>query len=186
MHANFLMAVYVNPNSLTDLLVMVGVALLWSVLHRIVHMVANSYASSNFKNPYEIEKFNTSAWKFVNFSLTSSVGIYILIGQDWVLSKPALIIGWPYHTLTTEIRIFYSIGFGSYLYALFNSIEPGQSLFDLGVMVFHHFVTLFLLAVSYIAGFYRIGCVVLILHEVSDPFMEIAKMFKYSGYQRVI
>jgi ceramide synthetase len=33
-------------------------------------------------------------------------------------------------------------------------------------------------------GFFRIGTVILLIHEVSDPFMEIAKMFFYLNYKQ--
>ena len=50
---------------------------------------------------------------------------------------------------------------------------------DFYQMFFHHLVTMALLGCSYALGYFRIGVIVLILHDVSDPLMEIAKVFNY-------
>ena len=52
-------------------------------------------------------------------------------------------------------------------------------------MVVHHSVSLFLLAFAFCFGFQRVGCVLMLYHEASDPFMELAKMCVYMGYQKV-
>lgn len=50
-------------------------------------------------------------------------------------------------------------------------------------MVIHHITTIFLISASYLNGFQRIGCVILLLHDVADPFMECAKACLYAGKQ---
>ena len=40
-------------------------------------------------------------------------------------------------------------------------------------MVIHHFVTFSLLALSYSTGFFRIGCIIMLLHDVTDVFLEV-------------
>lgn len=52
---------------------------------------------------------------------------------------------------------------------------------DRYVMLIHHAVTIALLAVSYALNEHRIGSVVLILHDVSDIFLEGAKLCRYAG-----
>ncbi|KAJ3037972.1 hypothetical protein HDV00_001175 [Rhizophlyctis rosea] len=77
-------------------------------------------------------------------------------------------------------KLFYSIGFGNYFYgSLALYFEPRQK--DFNLMIVHHGVTLALIYFSYLWGFYRIGCAVLLLHDASDPIMELAKMCLYSG-----
>ncbi|KAJ3288078.1 hypothetical protein HDU79_005126 [Rhizoclosmatium sp. JEL0117] len=41
------------------------------------------------------------------------------------------------------------------------------------------------MAASYLVGFTRIGIVILLLHDCSDPVMEIAKCFLYLGWEKV-
>jgi hypothetical protein len=52
-------------------------------------------------------------------------------------------------------------------------------------MLTHHAVTIILLAVSFAFGQHRIGSVVLILHDVSDIFLEGAKLCRYSGFESI-
>lgn len=53
------------------------------------------------------------------------------------------------------------------------------------IMLAHHFVTVTLLGVSYYFGQHRIGSVVLILHDVSDIFLEGAKLCRYAGLEGI-
>lgn len=45
---------------------------------------------------------------------------------------------------------------------------------DFWQMVIHHIVTTILLVLSYNTGFFRIGCVIILLHDVSDVFLEVS------------
>ncbi|VDD81490.1 unnamed protein product [Mesocestoides corti] len=52
---------------------------------------------------------------------------------------------------------------------------------DFVVMVTHHVVTVMLISFSYVTNYFRIGTVVMFLHDASDFWLEAAKMFKYVG-----
>ena len=41
-------------------------------------------------------------------------------------------------------------------------------------MVIHHIVTIMLTSFSYTAGFFRIGCVIMLLHDLADIFLEVS------------
>jgi hypothetical protein len=72
--------------------------------------------------------------------------------------------------------------FASYLFALMlMPFEPKQSVKDYVALLIHHASTLYLIWVSYVYSFHRIGFVIAFLHDLSDPFMEIAKITLYSG-----
>ncbi|KAL2937654.1 LAG1 longevity assurance-like protein 2 [Bienertia sinuspersici] len=51
---------------------------------------------------------------------------------------------------------------------------------DFAVMMSHHVITTFLIGYSYIAGFFRIGSIILALHDASDVLLQVGKVFKYS------
>ena len=50
-------------------------------------------------------------------------------------------------------------------------------------MLLHHIVSFFLVYISYTWAAFRIGAVILVLHDLADPFMELAKCFLYAGKQ---
>ena len=41
-------------------------------------------------------------------------------------------------------------------------------------MVVHHIVTVMLTTFSYNSGFFRIGCVIMLLHDLADIFLEVS------------
>lgn len=130
-------------------------------------------------------KFVISAWKFTNFSITSTLGLYLLATEAWMTNPVQYFEGYGSHPMSPLLKLFYQIGFASYAYATASVfIEPRQK--DFVFMVVHHIATLFLIHMSYLNGFFRIGSAILLCHEVSDPFMEIAKMFLYAGANKVI
>ena len=84
------------------------------------------------------------------------------------------------------MKLYYNAGFGNYVFALIALLwEPDQSKLDISITFSHHVATIILISGSYIYSFHRFGAIVLCLHDVSDPFMEMAKMFLYAGYTKI-
>ena len=52
---------------------------------------------------------------------------------------------------------------------------------DFWQMMIHHVATSTLIILSWWISFFRIGSVILLLHDVADPWMEMAKMANYTG-----
>lgn len=50
---------------------------------------------------------------------------------------------------------------------------------DFWQMFAHHILTLFLLALSWVCNFHRIGSLTLILHDFADIFLEVISRYKY-------
>merc|ERR1712178_537977 len=63
----------------------------------------------------------------------------------------------------------------SLVLSLFNDVKRK----DFTEQIIHHFATITLVVFSYLANFIRIGTLVLILHDISDIFLEAAKCFIY-------
>ena len=64
--------------------------------------------------------------------------------------------------------------------------EAKQKKSDYIALMIHHSSTLGLLWVSYIYSFHRIGAVIAFLHDLADPWMEIAKLTLYWGNNKVL
>ena len=56
---------------------------------------------------------------------------------------------------------------------------------DFWQMFIHHIATIVLMCLSWVVNVFRIGSLVLVVHDSADIFLEAAKMAKYSGYQKV-
>lgn len=48
-------------------------------------------------------------------------------------------------------------------------------------MTIHHVVTIILILYSFTVNFTRIGVMIMLLHDVCDIFMEIAKLFRLNS-----
>ena len=130
-------------------------------------------------------KFVVSGWKFINYCITSAIGIYCLSVEEWMWNPVLYFKNFDFQSLSAPIKLYYQIGLASYIYASISVfIQPKQK--DFYIMLVHHVTTLFLIYTSLLSGLHRIGSVILVLHEISDPFMEVAKLFLYSGACKAI
>ncbi len=147
-------------------------------------------ADKEMKRGQEIQtlryKLVDSAWRFTNFTFTSIIGLVLLYQEhEWMLNPELYFVGAPnFQPMSPLLKFFYQVCYASYIVGTWSVfMEPKQK--DFIAMVVHHFTTLFLIHSSFMAGMYRIGAVILLLHEVSDPFMEIAKCFFYLNYKKL-
>ena len=54
---------------------------------------------------------------------------------------------------------------------------------DFWEMFIHHIATLALLTLSWSNQMHRMGSLVLMVHDLADHWMELAKLCKYAGYE---
>jgi len=79
------------------------------------------------------------------------------------------------------LRIVYLLQLSNYIAALIllNSRKHHK---DYYIMATHHLVTIALISLSYSYSMFRVGSMVLIVHDVSDIFLELGKCFNYIGW----
>lgn len=131
-------------------------------------------------------KYKFASWKFLQYGLMASFGWWLLSKEPWLFQPRQWYAGWPNHSASYEMYIYYTTAIGLYSFGCFSVFwEAEQTRLDLLVMLVHHFSTIFLLGMSYHYNLHRIGSVIVLLHDVADPFMELAKILLYSGYSSV-
>ena len=77
------------------------------------------------------------------------------------------------------IMLYYLIGTSYYVYssvAMF--FEPKMK--DRNQMIIHHCATIFLQITSFFSGKLRYGALIMLLHDVADPWMEVSKIGLYT------
>lgn len=141
--------------------------------------------SKKLNIPSQMTKFTEASWKFIFFFSVFCYGFWSLWGKDWATNPKLCWIGWPLnHSMPREIYWYYMVELGFY-------ISTGISLCfdvkrkDFVEMIVHHIATIVLLIFSYCDNMYRMGALVLIVHDSCDVIMEAAKMAKYISYQRI-
>ena len=78
-----------------------------------------------------------------------------------------------------NILVYYLAELSFYL-SLLLTIFTDVKRKDFPEQVIHHFATILLLALSYVCGFTRVGTLVMWCHDISDIFLESAKLCVYS------
>jgi len=128
-------------------------------------------------------KWGTAAFKFFYMLLASTGGYYVLQDVDWLPSalggKNDEPFGLDESSTSVEItqaqKVYYLIGIGYAMHSLGLHLvaTPTNDYWDMGV---HHLATLLLEVISYSSGMFRIGMLVLLLHDFTDVFVYALKV----------
>ncbi|TPX30590.1 hypothetical protein SmJEL517_g05875 [Synchytrium microbalum] len=128
------------------------------------------------------KKFQVAAWKLWYSTFVSTLGLIVLSQESWALDPSQYFVGWQdkMAPMSDMMKVYYVVSFGNYAaQAIAIFFEP--RLKDFWQMFCHHIITCNLIFFSYWMGFYRVGSVIVLVHDVSDPWMELAKCFHYTN-----
>ncbi|CAL0312122.1 unnamed protein product [Lupinus luteus] len=129
----------------------------------------------------KIGKCSESMWKLTYYATAELFILKIIYNEPWFTDTTLYFKDWPNHELKSPLKIYYMCECGFYIYSIAAILTWETRRKDFGVMFSHHVITVFLIGISYLTSFFRIGAIILALHDASDVFMEAAKVFKYSG-----
>lgn len=124
-------------------------------------------------------KFTESCWKLTYYIILEVYVLFITKDEPWALNTAAFWEGWPSQTVKYKLKLYYIGQCAFYIYSVAALLFWETRRKDFSVMMTHHIVTIGLVGYSYTTGNFRVGSVVLALHDISDVFMEAAKLFKY-------
>ncbi|XP_051122401.1 ASC1-like protein isoform X2 [Andrographis paniculata] len=138
----------------------------------------------------KIRKFKESAWKCIYFLSAEIFALGVTYNEPWFTNTKYFWTGpdnraWPDQMCKSKLKALYMYTGGFYMYSIFALIFWETRRSDFGVSMGHHVVSSLLIVLSYIFRFVRVGSVVLALHDATDVFLEIGKMSKYSGAERL-
>lgn len=137
----------------------------------------------------KVDRFKVSFAELVYYSL-SVFAVFRLTGAEatWLYPSHWSELMWdgsvqlnsdlPPFTAPAEIKCYYLIEFGWYFSGLFKLLVSYRKK-DFFEMLAHHLVTIALISMSLNTGYIRCGLVVLMLHNVFDPFLHLAKCTHY-------
>ncbi|WIA39479.1 hypothetical protein OEZ86_005577 [Tetradesmus obliquus] len=126
-----------------------------------------------------VQKFSESLWKLLVYSTFLAIGVVCAWRAPWVLDTWQFWQGWPHHEFTLPMRLLYNLELGFYVSSIFMIQCWEVRRKDHWPMFCHHIATATLIATSLRFSFWRIGTVVMLLHDANDVLMEAAKLAKY-------
>ncbi|GFQ76734.1 ceramide synthase 6 [Trichonephila clavata] len=134
--------------------------------------------------PSTLNKFTESAWRFTFYLCAFSYGLYTLWDKPWLYDTNHCFYDYPHHSVTKDVWCYYMLELGFYWSLTFSQFLDTKRK-DFMQMFVHHIVTILLLTFSWTSNLFRIGSLVLVIHDFADVPLEAAKMAKYVERQRV-
>lgn len=130
------------------------------------------------------KNFAVSFWKTVFYCSVLLYACYALKGENWVYSWKGLAGTWGMSKTPTKILFYYHVEFAYYLVEIFYLFQE-HNYNDFWQMFTHHLVACALLVISYCKDILRPGMAIIVLHDISDPFLEICKIAAYVSNQLI-
>ncbi|CAG9854287.1 unnamed protein product [Phyllotreta striolata] len=134
--------------------------------------------------PSTLIKFSENSWRCLYYMFSFTYGIMILWDKPWLWDINECWTGFPHQNVTNDIWWYYMVSMTFY-WSLCISQFFDVKRKDFWQMFIHHIATIVLMCLSWIVNVFRVGTLVLLVHDCADIFLEAAKMAKYSGYQKV-
>lgn len=120
-------------------------------------------------------KFRIAFFKLVFYISAVTLGIFVLKNENWAYTLHLLT---PVKEIPLKFKIYYFYEISFYMTELITIFyEPKKK--DFFQMVAHHITTLFLMYLSFDIRYIHFGVVILLLHDISDPLLELAKVEHY-------
>jgi hypothetical protein len=128
-------------------------------------------------------KFATSMWKFVSYTFFVGFGLYaVSFESSWFWSPSQYHVVFRRGQIPDLLYWYYQLETSYYVFSL-GMIAWEPKMKDRAQMTVHHIVTITLLVTSYVGRMMKFGVPIMLLHDAADPFMELAKMCLYCGYE---
>lgn len=128
----------------------------------------------------KVSKISESMWKLTYYATVEVFVLSIAYEEPWFRDTKEYFRGWPNQELKLSLRLFYMCQCGFYIYSIAALLTWETRRKDFAVMMSHHVITVILIGYSFLTRFFRVGSIILALHDASDVLMEAAKVFKYS------
>lgn len=131
----------------------------------------------------KVTRFAEQGWSFLYYIVYWSFGMWIHVNSPWYpFNLKHLWIGFPHSPIPGPVKFYYlsQLAFWFHQIMVLNLEERRKDHYQ---MMAHHLITTTLMVMSYANGFHRVGCLVLVLFDLCDILLPLAKMFKYMSLE---
>ena len=147
--------------------------------------LANAAVGTTPAGAKDRKKFVEAAWRAIVYAAACCYALKCTVlgtaEMPWLEDSVHFWMGWP-HDVSDDMLSLYAMYVGFYVHMLvFLFLDVKSS--DFYALIIHHCVTLFITLCSWMVMMTRVGSFVMVLHDFSDVFLEVAKCFNYSQRQ---
>ncbi|XP_074056511.1 ceramide synthase 4-like [Macrotis lagotis] len=137
----------------------------------------------NQERPLLSKKFCEACWKFVFYFSSFFGGLLTIYNEPWFWKSELCWDGFPKQPLKPGIYWWYLLELGLYI-SMMLTFAFDVKRKDFKEQIIHHSSTIILICHSYFSNYLRIGTLVMLIHDVSDIFLEMGKMLKYAQWEK--
>lgn len=130
----------------------------------------------------KVTRFAESSWRFFYYFTIFIYGFVVLWDKPWLWDIFETWRNYPHQNLTMDVWFYYMFSLTFY-WSLCISQYFDVRHKDFWQMFVHHISTVLLMSLSWVVNLYRLGTLVLLVHDSSDIFLESLKLAKYANYQ---
>ena len=134
--------------------------------------------------PSTMYKFKECSWQVLFYTAASLWGIYSLWRKPYLWVTVNCWVGWPKQHVETDIFTLYLIELSFYWSLLFAMVFGKDYHKGKKEMVLHHIITILLIYFSWAVNMVRVGSLVILVHDIADPWINLVKMAKYVKWDR--
>ena len=154
-----------------------------SIASRLPEPLLKRILSPDGMKPERVRKLHENLWYSVWHTISFFLVTQQIFGESWC--QPMLeswdfrwtLYGYP-HTMPESAKAVYLLELGFWVSCLlFMAVESLRK--DFIELMVHHIATITLISLSYVYGYYRIGLLVMAVHDVADIFLYSAKICHY-------
>ncbi|KAH7161267.1 putative longevity-assurance protein, partial [Dactylonectria macrodidyma] len=131
-----------------------------------------------------LTRFSEQAWLTVLYTVFWPLGMYIYYNSPHWLNMRELWTNWPNRELDGLMKSYLLVQWAFWLQQII-VIHIEERRKDHWQMLTHHFVTTSLIWACYAYGHTRIGNFILIIMDLGDLILPLAKCLKYCGFQKL-
>ena len=139
--------------------------------------------SEILRNPKTEHKYREGCWKLFIHAWIVLYGLIALLPSEFLYDSQQLWIDALSHKMTPVYYWYYMIELGYYFSEVLTHCVAVKRK-DFIIMLLHHVVTILLIVTSYHNNLFRVGMLMMLFHDLMDPFLELAKIGKYLKLQK--
>ncbi|KAI0475977.1 putative longevity-assurance protein [Xylariaceae sp. FL0804] len=132
----------------------------------------------------DVTRFSEQAWLLVYYNVFWTLGLYLYCKSPYYLNFRELWTNWPNREIEGIMKV-YMLGQWAFWIQQVLVINIEERRKDHWQMLTHHFITIGLIYASYCYHHTRVGNLILVLMDIVDIFLPLAKCLKYLGFTTV-
>ncbi|KAI0751568.1 longevity assurance proteins LAG1/LAC1 [Daedaleopsis nitida] len=149
--------------------------------HALIYDPAYISPAEKKKMQRSVIRFAEQGWSVVYYTAQFSFGLYVHVLLPTDLLNPIDVwTDYPHIPLAAPVKFYYLLQTAFYMHqVLIINAEARRK--DHWQMMTHHVITVALMVGSYFYNYTRVGCLIMVLMDLCDIFLPLAKMLRYLG-----